>query len=808
MTTDLPSLAEVSAPCLSSSGCTREAEDALLAALAELRRVPQPCSDAVAVARVARWAVTRRLRHAATVLLQSMLLAARIPVTQGVALLLEGLQLCVQTLHARAIANGTQADCPGAVRLYPAREQHLPLAWPGHAAPLHPPARVWRLPDSAWQAAMTMSALWHTFQGRPMATTTGAVTKADAEDAQLGLAQVSTHAAQIAFFDADGPSCCISLLAGALRLRSLARGRGGGAVRVEGHPGLKRGMSLSSPTGHTQRTPRARAQLLAPPSTTTPSPAPGRASRARRAQPRWPCASARGLDSTAGRRARSLRRSAPPARRRSPRRPPTVARSSPCAGCVASHLRSLASASPPAKASPARHHAMPAITWQAECVWLLQALLRTLGAAIRAQPLLGERCWQQLGGSEGLARLLRQTAVLHTEHAGAVLASLLELCTGGTHRPEQPQAATAAFSLAVQLQDDGVLLRLLSACHALAIGCEAAAVQLSRAGLLAEALRWLLTSVQPARAEEGPADLARRMGALLVLQLARAWSGPRELRLLLRAAMQPATGPTAGTSWLWTLARILRSSSRPCLPYVWLQPPGGRMSVDIPDRPWPPQSAYSICCWLRRPWLPTPSAESVQDGEAPFTLYEVVSQDGHSYASAQLHADELVVHAGGAAKPAVCCVPLAWARGEWKCLVLVHERRKPEYASRLTVYVDGVPYHSATLLFPSPDCRQGVRFSLGYIGPGHAATESSSRAETTAAPGEASGWHVACAYVCDMGFSASQVRQAFLWGFLAQPFLRLNTAEVHDDHAAKELRVCWNQSRCEATAYTLHAHRP
>ena len=133
MTPDLPSLAEVSAPCLASSSCTREAEDALLDALAELRRVPQPCSDAVAVARVARWAVTRRLRHTATVLLQSMLLATRIPVTQGVALLLEGLQLCVQTLHARAIANGTQADCPGAFRLRPSREQHLPLAWP--AAP-------------------------------------------------------------------------------------------------------------------------------------------------------------------------------------------------------------------------------------------------------------------------------------------------------------------------------------------------------------------------------------------------------------------------------------------------------------------------------------------------------------------------------------------------------------------------------------------------------------------------------------------------------------------------------------------------
>ena len=91
-----------------------------------------------------------------------------------------------------------------------------------------------------------------------MATTTGAVAKADAEDAQLGLAQVSTHAAQRAFFDADGPSCCISLLAGASRLRSLARGRRGGAVRVQGHPGLKRGM-LSSLTGHTHALPaRAR----------------------------------------------------------------------------------------------------------------------------------------------------------------------------------------------------------------------------------------------------------------------------------------------------------------------------------------------------------------------------------------------------------------------------------------------------------------------------------------------------------------------------------------------------------------------
>ena len=233
MTANLPSLAEVSAPCLSSSSCTREAEDALLAALAELRRVPQPCSDAVALARVARWAVTRRLRHAATVLLQSMLLATRIPVTQGVALLLEGLQLCVQTLHARAIANGTRADCPGAVRLCPSQRAAPPLLH----GPLRPPARVWRMPDSAWQAAMTMSALWHTFEGRPMATSTGAAAKADAEDAQPGRAQVSTHAAQRAIFDADGPSCCISLLAGAPRPRSLARDSRGGGVRVEGHPG-------------------------------------------------------------------------------------------------------------------------------------------------------------------------------------------------------------------------------------------------------------------------------------------------------------------------------------------------------------------------------------------------------------------------------------------------------------------------------------------------------------------------------------------------------------------------------------------
>lgn len=232
MTANLPSLAEVSAPCLSSSSCTREAEDALLAALAELRRVPQPCSDAVALARVARWAVTRRLRHAATVLLQSMLLATRIPVTQGVALLLEGLQLCVQTLHARAIANGTRADCPGAVRLCPSQGQYLPSCM-ARCAHLH----VCGVPDSAWQAAMTMSALWHTFEGRPMATSTGAAAKADAEDAQPGLAQVSTHAAQRAFFDADGPSCCISLLAGAPRPRSLAWDRRGGEVRVEGHPG-------------------------------------------------------------------------------------------------------------------------------------------------------------------------------------------------------------------------------------------------------------------------------------------------------------------------------------------------------------------------------------------------------------------------------------------------------------------------------------------------------------------------------------------------------------------------------------------
>ena len=46
---------------------------------------------------------------------------------------------------------------------------------------------------------MTMSALWHTFEGRPMATSTGAAAKADAEDAQPGLAQVSTHAAPVSY---------------------------------------------------------------------------------------------------------------------------------------------------------------------------------------------------------------------------------------------------------------------------------------------------------------------------------------------------------------------------------------------------------------------------------------------------------------------------------------------------------------------------------------------------------------------------------------------------------------------------------
>lgn len=69
--------------------------------------------------------------------------------------------------------------------------------------------------DSAWQAAMTLSALWHTFQGRYMPTAAGALS-ADAEDAEL--TQVGTLAAKHAFFDADGPSCCISLLAGGPRL--------------------------------------------------------------------------------------------------------------------------------------------------------------------------------------------------------------------------------------------------------------------------------------------------------------------------------------------------------------------------------------------------------------------------------------------------------------------------------------------------------------------------------------------------------------------------------------------------------------
>ena len=58
-----------------------------------------------------------------------------------------------------------------------------------------------------------------------MATAAVDVSRADVEDAKLGLAQVGTHVAQRAFFDADGPSCCISLLAGTSRLGSQ-HGRG------------------------------------------------------------------------------------------------------------------------------------------------------------------------------------------------------------------------------------------------------------------------------------------------------------------------------------------------------------------------------------------------------------------------------------------------------------------------------------------------------------------------------------------------------------------------------------------------------
>ena len=131
--------------------------------------------------------------------------------------------------------------------------------------------------------------------------------------------------------------------------------------------------------------------------------------------------------------------------------------------------------------------------WQAESVTLLQALLRTMGAAMRGQPVLGARCWQQLGDGPGLARMLQQTTVMQTQHAGAALACVLELCSGSSRQPEHPQAATAALIMAKQLGDHAETLRLLTALHGMASQSEGAAVQLSRAGLLLETLRWLLS---------------------------------------------------------------------------------------------------------------------------------------------------------------------------------------------------------------------------------------------------------------------------------------------------------------------------
>ena len=131
------SLARISRSC-----CTDAADVSVvaecLATLELLRKLPQPSgpADATTVARIARWGSTRPLRRAATLLLQSTLFCARssVTVSQGVTLLLEGLQLCVQTVHARAVGSGAPADSP----------------------------------DSAWQAAMTLSALWHTFEGKVM----------------------------------------------------------------------------------------------------------------------------------------------------------------------------------------------------------------------------------------------------------------------------------------------------------------------------------------------------------------------------------------------------------------------------------------------------------------------------------------------------------------------------------------------------------------------------------------------------------------------------------------------------------------
>ena len=89
----------------------------------------------------------------------------------------------------------------------------------------------------------------------------------------------------------------------------------------------------------------------------------------------------------------------------------------------------------------------------------------------------------------------------------------------------------------------------------------------------------------------------------------------------------------------------------------------------------------------------------------PFQLYEMVTSDGQSYTGAVVDgAGELLVLAGGAARPHARRTSVRLHAGRWHHVTVVQERKRPLSSSALAVYLDGVPAHASTVCYPSFEC--------------------------------------------------------------------------------------------------------
>ena len=78
----------------------------------------------------------------------------------------------------------------------------------------------------------------------------------------------------------------------------------------------------------------------------------------------------------------------------------------------------------------------------------------------------------------------------------------------------------------------------------------------------------------------------------IAVRLARAWSHPSELRLLLSAVVRP--GGALSRPMLSLLVAATKPLGPP-LPYVSLRPADGAIELDIQERAWPPAQGYTIC---------------------------------------------------------------------------------------------------------------------------------------------------------------------------------------------------------------------